>query len=107
MTFYLIEASYSPAALKAMVDIPRTALPQSAPWFEKAGGKLHHFFYTMGDTDIVALAELPEDTDAMAISLAVASAGHMTSYKTRRLTTSEDAMKAMKKAQSLSLAPPR
>ena len=49
----------------------------------------------MGDTDIVALAEVPDDIDAMAISLTVASAGHMTSYKTRRLTTPADAMKAM------------
>ncbi|MFO1148634.1 MAG: GYD domain-containing protein [Alsobacter sp.] len=107
MTFYLIEASYSPAALKAMVDHPQDRVAVVSAMVEKAGGRLHHFFFTMGDTDIVALAEVPDDTDAMAISLAVASAGHMTSYRTRRLTTSDDAMKAMRKAQSISLPPPR
>jgi uncharacterized protein with GYD domain len=107
MTFYLIEASYSPAALKAMAEHPQDRVPVVSAMIEKAGGKLHHFFFTMGDTDLVALAELPDDTDAMAISLAVASAGHMTHYKTRRLTTSEDAIKAMRKAQSITLPPPR
>ena len=107
MTFYLIEASYSPAALKAMVANPQDRVAAVSGMVEKAGGKLHHFFFTMGDTDIVALAEVPDDINAMAISLTVASAGHMTSYKTRRLTSAADAMKAMHKAQSLSLAPPR
>jgi uncharacterized protein with GYD domain len=106
MTFYLVEASYSPAALKALTQHPQDRVAPVSAMLEKAGGKLHHFFFTMGDTDIVALAELPDDTDAMAVSLAVASAGHMTSYKTRRLTSPADAIKAMHKAQSLSLPAP-
>jgi uncharacterized protein with GYD domain len=106
MTFYLIEASYSPAALKALAQHPQDRVAPVSAMLEKAGGKLHHFFFTMGDSDIVVLAELPDDTDAMAVSLAVASAGHMTAYRTRRLTTPSDAVKAMHKAQAITLPPP-
>jgi uncharacterized protein with GYD domain len=107
MTFYLVEASYTPAALKALAANPQDRVAPVSAMMEKAGGKLHHFFFTMGDTDIVALAELPDDVDAMAVSLAVASAGHMSSYRTRRLTSPADALKAMHKAQSITLAAPR
>jgi uncharacterized protein with GYD domain len=107
MTFYLVEASYSPAALKALAQHPQDRVAPVAAMLEKAGGRLHHFFFTMGDYDIVALAELPDDVEAMAVSLTVASAGHMTAYRTRRLTTPADAMKAMHMAQSLSLPAPR
>ena len=107
MTFYLIEASYSTAALKALATNPQDRVAPVTAMLEKAGGKLHHFFYALGEADLICLVELPDDTDAMAVALTVASAGHMTSYKTRRLTTPAEAMIAMQKAQSLGLPSPR
>src|SRR4051794_9458841 len=59
----------SEAFMRAMLDSPvcgRAGLrpeplecsEKSASWgSEKAGGKLHHLFFTFGDCDIVALAE--------------------------------------------------
>jgi uncharacterized protein with GYD domain len=106
MTFYLLEGAYSTAALKALAANPQDRVAPVAAMMEKAGGKLHHFFYAFGETDMVCLVELPDDTDAMAVALTVATAGHMTSYKTRRLISPAEAMVAMQKAQSNSLKTP-
>jgi uncharacterized protein with GYD domain len=106
VTFYLIEGVYSAAAFKALAARPQDRVAPVSAMLEKAGGKLHHMFFAMGESDLIALVELPDDTDALAVALTVASAGHMTSYKTRRLTSPADAMTAMQKAQSLSLSSP-
>ena len=46
MTFYLVEASYTPAALKALAANPQDRVGPVSAMMEKAGGKLHHFFFT-------------------------------------------------------------
>ena len=73
---------------------------------EKAGGKLHALFFTFGDCDIVALAELPSQQSAMSVAMTVSAAGHMANYKTRELFPSVEVVEAMRKAQSMSLTTP-
>lgn len=52
---------------------------------EKAGGKLHGLWFTFGDTNIVAIAEMPNKLSAaaisMAISMAIGASGVMSSYR--------------------------
>jgi uncharacterized protein with GYD domain len=45
---------------------------------EAAGGKLEAFYFAFGETDVYAIAELPDDAAAAAVSLAVNSSGGTT-----------------------------
>jgi uncharacterized protein with GYD domain len=38
---------------------------------EQQGGKLYHFFFTLGDYNMVALGEFPDQKTPMAVSLTV------------------------------------
>jgi uncharacterized protein with GYD domain len=42
---------------------------------EQAGGKLESFYFALGESDVFAVADLPDANSATAISLAVNSAG--------------------------------
>jgi uncharacterized protein with GYD domain len=42
MAYYLFQASYSPAALAAMVEKPQHRKAAARPLIEAIGGKLHH-----------------------------------------------------------------
>jgi uncharacterized protein with GYD domain len=106
MAWFLIEGTYTAAAKKALVTKPQDRAESVRPMIEKAGGKLHHLFFTFGDCDIVALAELPGHQAAMAMAMTVSAAGHMASYKTRELFPSHEVVEAMRAAQSMRLATP-
>jgi uncharacterized protein with GYD domain len=55
----------------------------------KNGGKLEGFYFAFGDTDAYVIADLPNDTMAAAISLAVASSGTASINTVKLLTPSE------------------
>jgi uncharacterized protein with GYD domain len=44
-------------------------------FFESAGGKLEALYFAFGDTDVFAIADLPESVSAPALCLAANAAG--------------------------------
>lgn len=98
MPFYLFQASYTPAAIKAMVDNPQDREAAARPLIESVGGKLHHLFFCFGKEDVVALIEAPDDSAMAAGALAVAASGALSSGATTKLMTSSEATAAMKAA---------
>ena len=100
MPFYMFQAQYTPAAIKAMMNNPQDREEAARPLIEALGGKLHHLFFSMGSDDVVALIEAPDDTAVMACSMAVGASGAFSAGKTKKLMTSKDAMAAMKAANT-------
>jgi uncharacterized protein with GYD domain len=107
MAYYLIQASYASQAVAAMVKNPQDRAAAIRPMIEKAGGKLHGLWFTFGDTDIVAIAEMPDNVSAAAISMAIGATGAMSSYRSTPLMTSGEAVEAMQKAASVSYQAPK
>jgi uncharacterized protein with GYD domain len=104
--FYLVHATYEPAAKAALAKHPEDREQVFARLIEKAGGKLHSFFFAFGEEDTISIIEAPDNATAVAIELAAVSAGHLRKYWTTPLLTSSEALGAMKKAGSLSYKPP-
>jgi uncharacterized protein with GYD domain len=102
MPFYMFQASYTPAALKAMVDKPQDREAAARPLIEAIGGKLHHLFFCFGKDDIVALIEAPDDAAMAAGALAVGASGAFSSGATTKLMTASEAMAAMAAAKTAS-----
>lgn len=102
MSYYLFQASYTPAALKAMVENPSDREAAARKLIEAIGGKLHHLFFAMGRDDIVCLIEAPDDATMAAGALAVGAGGAMSGGHTTKLMTASDAMAAMAVAKKVS-----
>lgn len=100
MAFYLFQASYTPAALKAMIDNPQDREAAARPLIESVGGKLHNLFFCFGKDDVLALIEAPDDSAMAACALAVGASGAFSSGKTTKLMTSTEAMAAMTAANT-------
>ena len=100
MPYYMFQAQYTSAAIKAMMDNPQDREEAARPLIEALGGKLHHLFFSMGSDDVVALIEAPDDTAVTACSMAVGASGSFSGGKTTKLMTSKDAMAAMKAAST-------
>lgn len=107
MSYYLIQASYTSQAIAAMVKNPQDRTAAVRPMIEKAGGKLHGLWFTFGDTDIVAIAEMPNNVSAAAISMAIGATGAMSSYRSTPLMTSDEAVEAMQKAATVGYQSPK
>ncbi len=102
MSFYLFQASYTPAAIKAMVDNPQDREAAARPLIEAVGGTLHHMFFCFGEDDVLALIEAPDDAAMTAAALAVGASGAFSSGRTTKLITSTEAMAAMAAAKTAS-----
>lgn len=107
MAFYLIQASYTAAAVGAMIKNPQDRAEAIRPMMKKMGGKLHGLWFTFGEFDIVAIAETPDTVTAAAMAMAIGASGAMSAYRTTPLLTSAEAVEAMAKAGGVPYKAPK
>jgi len=104
MPKYLFEVDYSQVGsaglLKAGGSQRREAVARSV---ESVGGSIEAFYFTFGIRDSVVIAELPDHSAAVALSLAVSATGSV-AYKTTVLITPEEVDQAA--GQKVSYTPP-
>jgi uncharacterized protein with GYD domain len=102
--FYLWQASYTLEGVKGLRKdggTKRRALVQQM--VEKAGGKLHSFYFAFGESDVVGIAEFPDHATALGLSLVVNASGAV-NFRTTVLATPEEVDAAAKK--SIAYTPP-
>ena len=76
MAKFLVRANYNQSGLKGLLaeggSSRRAALTSTV---ESLGGTLEALYYAFGDTDLYAIADLPDDASAAAFSLQISAAG--------------------------------
>jgi len=90
MPKYLIQASYTAEGTKGLLKeggSQRRATAQEA--LKSVGGRLDAFYYAFGETDVVAIADVPDNVSAAALSLAVSASGALNTRMTVLLTPEE------------------
>lgn len=107
MPRYLVQASYTSAAAAAFVNNPQDRVAGVRAVVEKMGGHFESMDYCLGDYDLVAIAVLPDDVAAAAMALAVNAPGHIKSYKTTRLMSSQEFLAAQQKAHGAAYQAPK
>jgi uncharacterized protein with GYD domain len=104
MPKYLWEASYNSEGVKGVVKEGgsgrRDAIEKLV---SAAGGTLEAFYFSFGDSDVIVVADLPDEQTATAVALTVNSGG-LVSLKTTVLLTPEEVDAAAK--QSVDYRPP-
>jgi uncharacterized protein with GYD domain len=76
MATYLWRGSYTAEGAKGLAkeggSARRAAVQQMV---EKAGGRIHAFYFATGEADVYVIAEFPDVATAIAMSLAVNASG--------------------------------
>ena len=106
MAFYMIQASYSVPATASLIKNPQDRSAVVKSMIEKAEGKLHGFWLSFGEFDVVAIAEVPDNVSAAALAMAVGSSGAMSAFRTTPLLSAAESVAAMKKAATVAYQPP-
>jgi len=90
MPTYLWRGSYTADGAKGLMKDGgtkrRAAVQQMV---ERAGGKLHAFYFAIGDADVYGIAEFPDAATAVAVSLAVNGSGAVNLQSTLLLSPEE------------------
>ena len=100
MPKYLLKASYSAEGSKGLLkDGGTKRLSAARTLVESLGGKLETLYFAFGDTDVVAIVDLPDNAAAAAASLTIAGTGALAGTITV-LLTAEEIDQASKKSGS-------
>lgn len=90
MAKFLIQATYSIDGTKGLLKeggTKRRAAIEKA--VKSAGAKLESIYYALGDTDLFAVIDAPDNGTAAALAMSVGSAGGIHIKTTALLTVSE------------------
>jgi uncharacterized protein with GYD domain len=90
MSKYLIQVNFTTEGLKGLQKEGGTGrVPAVKKLFESLGGKLEAFYYALGDTDVVIIAELPDNVSVTAGAIATIASGAARTRTTVLLTPEE------------------
>jgi uncharacterized protein with GYD domain len=98
MPHYLIQVAYNSGGVAALVREPQDRIEKVRPAVEALGGRIECAYYAFGEHDVVLTCEMPDNTSAAAMALAVGAGGAVSSYTTTVLLTPDEAMQAMSRA---------
>jgi uncharacterized protein with GYD domain len=108
MPLYMLQGSYTAESWAAQLKNPQNRVESVGKALcESAGGKLIGAWYCFGDHDLVLVADLPDNESMTALSLAVTAGGAVKSLKTTVLMNGDQAVAAMRKANSVTYKPAR
>jgi uncharacterized protein with GYD domain len=90
MPKYLLEVNYTLEGVRGVVAKGGSARKTAAQTAAKSvGGKLDSFYFAFGGTDVFTIADLPDNTAAAALALAVTAGGGASVRTVVLLTTDE------------------
>lgn len=96
MAKYLVQGTYKGDGVQGLRKeggtARRTVLEKTCA---SVGGSLEAFYYSFGETDVVAIMDLPDNVTAAGIALLVGSSGRV-NIKTSVLLTAEEVDAAVK-----------
>ena len=97
MPKYLISANYTAEGMEGVrVGGAKARIDAVSTMLEAMGGRLESFHFAFGDTDVFAIAEVPDDEAAAAVAIAINGSG-MVSCRTTKLLTVEQIDEALRR----------
>jgi uncharacterized protein with GYD domain len=90
MPKYLLQASYSAEGAKGLLkDGGSKRRAAAKTMVESLGGKIDCFYFAFGETDVVAVVDMPDAVSAAAASMAIGASGAVEGHITVLLTPEE------------------
>jgi uncharacterized protein with GYD domain len=88
MAYYIILANFTDQGVRTIKDSPKRADAFKA-MAERSGVKVHSIFWTLGQHDVVTIAEANDDIAATALSLSVTALGNIRTQTLRAFDAAE------------------
>jgi uncharacterized protein with GYD domain len=82
-------------AVKAMTERPQDRETPARELIESFGGKMHHYYFMLGEYDGLAIVEFPDNASAAATSMRASASGAFARFETHPLMTTREAQRAM------------
>ena len=98
MAHFLVRWGFKDTSAKAMVATPQDRTETARALVESFGGKLHDYYFALGDYDGIGICEFPDNISAAAFSMTAAATGGYSRFETTPLLSGKEAEAAMKKA---------
>ena len=105
MPHYLVQVAYSSEGVSGIVDKPQNRIEAVTPAVEKLGGKVKSGWFCFGKYDAILVIEMPNNVNAMALSMAFSAGGAVRLVNTTPLLSPDEAVEAMKKASTSGYKP--
>ena len=106
MALYLTRFSYTPETWARLMKNPEDRRDAARAYIESVGGKLHGFWYALGEYDAFNLWEAPDNVSMAAVAIAISSGGALSKFETTPLLTIEETLDALAKAKEIAYRPP-
>ena len=106
MPLYLTRFSYTPETWARLKKNPEDRRNAAKNYIESVGGKLHGFWYALGEHDGYNLWEAPDNVSMAAVAIAISSGGALSKFETTALLTVEETLEALKRVTSVGYRSP-
>lgn len=108
MALYMYQGTYTAESVAAQIREPHDRVEAVRPALEAMGGTIVAAGYPFGGYGAVILLEVPDDTTATGIGLAIAAGGAFSPTATiTRLLTGQEWLESLRKAQGSQYQPAR
>ncbi len=101
MAIYITQGRYTENAIKGMVDQPEDRAPAVAALIEAAGGRMLHYYVTLGEYDFMVIAEADGNSEFLAALMVAGASGGVTGLTSTQAFTTAEAKSAMAKANAI------
>ncbi len=106
MPLYLTRFSYTPETWARLARNPEDRREAARSYIESVGGKLHGFWYALGEYDAYNLWEAPDNVSMAAVAIAISSGGALSKFETTVLLSVEETLDALGRVESVRYRPP-
>jgi uncharacterized protein with GYD domain len=108
MARYIVTGSYTASAMKGLLAKPSDREAATGALIAAAGGKLHAFYLTTGDSDFLMVTETDDLQNMLAALIVAGASGAVSGLKTVQAFSSAEFTAAQKRAGEIAMkyAPP-
>ena len=103
---YLTRFSNTAETWARLAKDPEDRRAAAKSYIESVGGKLHGFWYALGEYDAYNLWEAPDNVSMAAVAIAISSGGALSKFETTVLLTVEETLEALERVSSVGYRPP-
>ncbi len=101
MPMYLTRFSYTPETWARLAKHPEDRRDAARSYIESVGGKLHGFWYALGEYDGYNLWEAPDSVAMAAVAIAISGGGALSKFETTELLTVEETLEALGRVETV------
>ena len=106
MALYLTRFSYTPETWARLAKKPEDRREAAREYIESVGGKLHGFWYALGEYDGYNIWEAPDAVSMAAVAIAISGGGALSKFETTQLLTVEETLDALRRVGSVGYRQP-